>query len=34
MTWNIANSHYTLQAKNEFARADKADAFLNGLGNK
>ncbi|MDD2740583.1 MAG: DUF4411 family protein [Methylomonas lenta] len=28
MTWNVANNHYTPQAKDEFARADKADAFL------
>ncbi len=28
MTWNSSNSHYTQQAKDEFARADKADAFL------
>lgn len=28
MTWNFSNSHYTQQAKDEFARADKADAFL------
>jgi glycerate kinase len=28
MTWNVANTHYTPQAKDEFARADRADAFL------
>ena len=28
MTWNISSNHYTQQAKDEFARADKADAFL------
>jgi hypothetical protein len=28
MTWNFSNNHYTQQAKDEFARADKADAFL------
>lgn len=28
MTWNVANDHYTPQAKDEFAHADKADAFL------
>lgn len=28
MTWILPNSHYTQQAKDEFARADKADSFL------
>ncbi len=28
MVWLNSNKHYTPQAKNEFARADIADAFL------
>jgi len=28
MHWNVANNHYRQQAKDEFARFDKADAFL------
>lgn len=28
MQWNAANNHYRQQAKDEFARFDKADAFL------
>jgi hypothetical protein len=28
MQWNVSNSHYLPQAKDEFARSDKADAFL------
>jgi hypothetical protein len=28
MQWNVTNSHYRQQAKDEFARFDKADAFL------
>lgn len=28
MQWNVANNHYRQQAKDEFARHDKADAFL------
>lgn len=28
MQWNVSNTHYRPQAKNEFARFDKADAFL------
>lgn len=28
MQWNVTNNHYRQQAKDEFARFDKADAFL------
>jgi hypothetical protein len=28
MQWNVSNNHYRQQAKDEFARSDKADAFL------
>lgn len=28
MQWNVSNNHYRQQAKDEFARYDKADAFL------
>lgn len=28
MHWNVTNTHYRQQAKDEFARFDKADAFL------
>jgi Domain of unknown function (DUF4411) len=28
MQWSVTNSHYTQQAKDKFARFDKADAFL------
>jgi hypothetical protein len=28
MQWNLNNSHYLQQAKDQFARHDKADAFL------
>jgi Domain of unknown function (DUF4411) len=28
MQWSVTNSHYKQQAKDEFARFDKADAFL------
>ncbi|MDO8845448.1 DUF4411 family protein [Methylicorpusculum sp.] len=28
MAWNFSNNHYTQQAKNEFARSDRADVFL------
>jgi hypothetical protein len=28
MQWNVSNNHYRQQAKDEFARFDKADAFL------
>ncbi len=28
MQWNVSNRHYTQQARDEFARFDKADAFL------
>jgi hypothetical protein len=28
MQWNVGNDHYRQQAKDEFARFDKADAFL------
>jgi hypothetical protein len=28
MQWNVSNIHYRKQAKDEFARFDKADTFL------